>query len=104
MTREQLQKAIADLAKRDSTFAAIPPFAMLSPRETAALLNIPMGSLKNRRQGTDVLSRIDVSCEGAKRKTYQFNRREVVGLLIARQQKVQKAPADFALLVYHRLA
>src|SRR5262245_5215122 len=87
MTREEFTKGLLDLARRDKEFASIDPFEMVSPRQVSILLNIPMGSLKNKRQGTEVLTRINVSSHEARRPSYQFNRREVVGLLRIRQAK-----------------
>lgn len=102
MTREQFTKRLIELAGKDKEFAAIPPFEMLSPRQVAAILNMPIASLRRKRQGTDVLTRIDVSCHGAQRKSYQYNRREVVGLLRMRQQP-KLSPREIANRIYDRL-
>lgn len=103
MRREDFHKSLVDLAAKHRDFALIDPFAMISPREVAAVLNVPVGSLRHGRQGTDVLTRIDVSCEGAKRKTYQYNKREVYGLLRLRQQPKPSAK-ELAARIYDRVS
>lgn len=103
MRREEFQKGLINLAANDGDFARIDPFATLSPRQVAAVLNVPIGSLRHGRQGTDVLTRIDVSGEGARRRTYQYNKREVHGLLRLRQQSRPSA-IELAARIYDRVS
>jgi hypothetical protein len=86
MTRDQFLKGLIELAKRDKEFAAIGAYEMLTPRQVSVILNVPIASLRKMRQGTEVLMRINVSCHDAKQPRYQFNKREVIGLLRIRQQ------------------
>jgi hypothetical protein len=102
MTRAEFQKALITLAGTDKEFAAIPPFEMLNPKQAAAVLNISVPSLAHRRRGTDVLTRIDVSCHGARRRTYEYNKREVIGLLRIRQQP-KASPREVANRLYERV-
>jgi hypothetical protein len=102
MTREQFQQALIKLAGKDKELAAIGPFETLTARQTATILNIPMDSLVKGRQGSDVLSKIDVSCHGARRRTFQYNKREVIALQRIRQQPKASA-REIAARIYDRI-
>lgn len=104
MTKEKFQKELIALAQKNKEFAAIPPFATLTPAQTREILNVSASSLRSGGKGTHVLSRIDVSSEGARRRSSEYNKREVYGLLMVRQAHAKKSAEQIALEILDNVA
>lgn len=105
MTKEEFQKGLIELAKKNKEFAAIGAFDTLWPREVAEILHVSLSTLRREVAGTEVLTRINVANASARRPSYHYNKREVIGLQILRHlNAVKQSAAEQALEMYDDVA